>query len=86
MLAKNSLRHIRYHDLRRSCATLLVHLGFNLKDVQVWLGHSDFMITANTYTHVDMKEKILKADSVANSFELAKTLFIHTQSEIVCKP
>jgi len=67
LLEKNNLRHIRYHDLRNSCATLLVHLGFNLKDVQDWLGHSDFLITANTYTHVDMREKFQMIASVADS-------------------
>jgi site-specific recombinase XerD len=64
LLTKSGLRHIRYHDLRHSCATILVHLGFNLKDVQEWLGHSDFLITANTYTHVAMKEKFLMIDSM----------------------
>lgn len=83
LLAKNGLRHIRYHDLRHSCATLLVHLGFNLKDVQEWLGHSDFLITANTYTHVDMTEKVKMMDSVADSFELTKALYIHVQPECV---
>lgn len=79
LLYKNGLRHVRYHDLRHSCATLLVHLGFNLKDVQEWLGHSDFLITANTYTHVDMREKFLMADS------MEKALNCNTQLKDVRK-
>jgi integrase len=53
----SSLRHIRFHDLRHSCASLLVSLGFPMKDIQEWLGHADYTLTANTYTHVDMSEK-----------------------------
>lgn len=64
LLDKKGLRHIRYHDLRHSCATLLVHLGFHMKDIQEWLGHSDFLITANTYSHVNMENKVQMISSV----------------------
>lgn len=30
---------IRFHDLRHSCASLLIANGFSLKDIQEWLGH-----------------------------------------------
>lgn len=70
LLQKNHLPHIRFHDLRHSCATLLVNLGFNLKDVQEWLGHSDFLITANTYTHVDMREKIRMVDDLSGHLNI----------------
>jgi len=39
LLVKNDMRLIRLHDLRHSCATLLLSLGYNMKDIQVWLGH-----------------------------------------------
>lgn len=68
LLDTNKLRHIRFHDLRHSCASLLVSMGFNLKDVQEWLGHADFTVTANTYSHVDMAEKIRMADAVNKKF------------------
>lgn len=64
LLERNGLRHIRFHDLRHSCASLLVSLGFNIVEVQQWLGHADFRITANTYSHVDMKEKVKMADTM----------------------
>ena len=38
----NHLRHIRLHDLRHSCGTLLVRNGVPLKDIQIWLGRSNF--------------------------------------------
>ncbi|MCM1525264.1 MAG: site-specific integrase [Ruminococcus sp.] len=68
LLEKNGLRHIRFHDLRHSCASLLVSLGYSMKDVQEWLGHSDYTLTANTYSHVDLSEKFKMIDSVNKNF------------------
>lgn len=61
MLEVNGLRHISFHDLRHTCASLLLNNGkqngVGLKDIQVWLGHSDFSTTANIYSHVDASSK-----------------------------
>lgn len=51
LLEKYNLRPIRFHDLRHSCATIMMYLGYTLKDIQTWLGHSNFNFTANTYVH-----------------------------------
>jgi len=40
LLAKYNLRPIRFHDLRHSCATIMLYLGYSMKDIQTWLGHS----------------------------------------------
>ncbi len=68
ILKKYGFPHIRFHDLRHSCASLLVSQGFSLKDVQEWLGHSDFSITANLYAHLDTQRKTNIAKSMSNSF------------------
>lgn len=52
-LKKHGLREIRYHDLRHSCASFLVAAGVNMKTVQLWMGHANFQITADTYSHLD---------------------------------
>lgn len=61
VLEKNNLRHIRFHDLRHTCASLLLNKGkqkgVDLKDIQAWLGHSDFATTANIYSHLDATSK-----------------------------
>jgi integrase len=64
-LEKNGFRRMRFHDLRHSCASLLLANGVPLKAIQEWLGHSDFSITANTYAHLDYKSKIASADKMA---------------------
>ncbi|WP_202803277.1 tyrosine-type recombinase/integrase [Paenibacillus sp. OSY-SE] len=40
ILKKHNLRRIRFHDLRHSCASLLLANGISLKEIQEWLGHS----------------------------------------------
>ena len=42
LLKKNDLRIIRFHDLRHTCASLLLAEGINMKQIQVWLGHSNY--------------------------------------------
>lgn len=68
LLKKYNLPHIRFHDLRHSCASLLIANGFTLKDIQEWLGHSDFRITANIYAHLDTKRKADIANSMSATF------------------
>ena len=48
----------RFHDLRHTCATLLLKQGVHVKFVQELLGHSDVRLTLNVYSHVlpDMGE------------------------------
>ncbi len=46
------LPDIRFHDLRRSCASLLVAQGVHPRVVMEILGHSTITLTMNTYAHV----------------------------------
>lgn len=48
---QHKLRKIRFHDLRHTCATLMIANGTDPKTVQAWLGHSDIQVTLNTYAH-----------------------------------
>lgn len=43
---------IRLHDLRHSCASLLLSLGASPRVVMEILGHSGISVTMDTYTHV----------------------------------
>ena len=64
-MESKGFRRIRYHDLRHSCASLLLANGVSLKQIQDWLGHSDFAITANTYAHLDFSSKQAAAESMS---------------------
>lgn len=48
LLEAHGLRHIRFHDLRHSCASLLLANGVPMKAIQEWLGHSNYRTTVNT--------------------------------------
>jgi integrase len=53
LLRRAGLPHtVRLHDLRHTCATLLLSRGFNGKFVQELLGHATIAITLDTYSHV----------------------------------
>lgn len=43
---------IRLHDLRHTCATVLLMAGKHPKYVQELLGHASISITLDTYSHV----------------------------------
>ena len=70
-LEKNNLRRIRFHDLRHSCASLLLANGVAMKQIQEWLGHSDFSTTANIYAHLDFNSKLASADAMVNGLQNA---------------
>ncbi len=53
LLEKHHLPHIRFHDLRHSCATLLLAKGVPLEKIKEWLGHSDIKITER-YAHMNV--------------------------------
>ena len=73
LLEQNGLRHIRFHDLRHSCASLLLANDVPLKQIQEWLGHSDIGTTANIYSHLDYKSKITSANVMDNILTLPDT-------------
>ena len=53
LLKRAGLPHAtRFHDLRHTCATLLLGAGYNGKFVQELLGHATIAITLDTYSHV----------------------------------
>ena len=52
LLRRAGVPDIRFHDLRHTCATLLLTKGVHPKIVSEMLGHSSIAITLDTYSHV----------------------------------
>ncbi len=71
-LERHGLKRIRFHDLRHSCASLLLANGVPLKQIQEWLGHSDFSTTANIYAHLDDSSKLSSAQAMVDGIHLPK--------------
>ena len=72
LLQRAGLPRIRFHDLRHSCASLMVMNGVSMKQVQEWLGHSTFSTTADIYAHLDYKSKEGSAGVIAGLLETKK--------------
>ena len=72
-IAKHGMPKMRFHDLRHSCASLLLANDVPLKQIQEWLGHSDIGTTANIYSHLDYKSKITSANVMDNILTLPDT-------------
>ena len=70
VLKRAGLPRIRFHDLRHSCASLLINNGCGLKEVQEWLGHSDISTTANIYGHLETQRKQAMAQKLSNCINI----------------
>lgn len=70
ILEQNGLRRIRFHDLRHTCASLLLANNVPMKKIQEWLGHSDFSTTANIYAHLDFQSKISSAEAMQTGLDM----------------
>lgn len=70
ILDENAFRHIRLHDLRHSCATLLLRNGVPLPEIQKWLGHSN-IITTQRYSHLDQNDKSIPANMIETKFNMS---------------
>jgi len=54
--AKPLPRHVRFHDVRHTTATLLLKCGVPLVTVQRILRHKDVRLTASTYGHLSIED------------------------------
>jgi integrase len=63
LLKQAGLPQMRFHDLRHTCATLLLSRNVNPKIVSEMLGHASIAITLDTYSHVlpNMQSEAAKA-------------------------
>lgn len=58
------------HDLRHTCATLLLENGADIKSVQEILGHADASTTLNFYVKADLRQMKVATQRYAEAFNL----------------
>ena len=72
LISKYNLRKLRFHDLRHSCASLLLAAGVPLKLIQRWLGHATLSTTADIYAHLDASAQKQTAEVAASLYQRPK--------------
>lgn len=70
ILEKNNFKKIRLHDLRHSCATLLLRNGVPMSEIQKWLGHSSIR-TTERYAHLNQNDKQIPAQMIYSKLNSA---------------
>lgn len=61
------IRKIRFHDLRHTCATLLLEQGVQLVTIKELLGHSQLHTTAEIYSHVRIRTQRSAIEAMKNA-------------------
>lgn len=62
IIKRHKLKPITFHELRHSCASLMVKKGINYKVIQERLGHANVGITIDTYSHLEEDQHIESTD------------------------
>lgn len=74
LLTANDLPHIRFHDLRHSCITMLANNNnFTMKQVQDYARHANYALTADTYSHVLIDSKLTELNAICDSLKIDET-------------
>ncbi|WP_442636625.1 tyrosine-type recombinase/integrase [Rossellomorea marisflavi] len=66
VINNTEMRYIRFHDLRHTCASLLLSAGVHPKVVQELLGHSSIKVTMDKYSHLMPNMQAEAADTMEN--------------------
>lgn len=75
ILSKTKIdKHMRFHDLRHTNATLLLSQGVDFKVIQERLGHGDINTTLNIYSHVNKEMQKNASEKLTNLFNGGKSV------------
>ena len=74
LLEQNGLRHIRFHDLRHTFATMAISSGVDVKTLSSMLGHYSAGFTLDTYTHITNDMQRGAAEKIGGFMESATAI------------
>jgi len=73
---------VRFHDLRHTCAALLIAAGRHLEEVKTYLGHSSIRVTSDRYAHLFPEARAAIADALEETWNRAPASSTRPASEI----
>ncbi len=62
---------LTFHDLRKSCVSMMVEEGYSIKEIQKWVGHADASTTMNIYAKVKESKKQDIGEKMSRKFSQA---------------
>ena len=71
-----------FHDLRHTCAALLIAAGRHLEEVKTYLGHSSIRVTSDRYGHLFPEARAAMADALEATFRNAPAASPRPELEI----
>lgn len=66
---------ITLHKLRHTCCSILINKGWDLKQLQYWLGHEDAQTTLNIYSHYNKQRLNSCENDLSEISMMASDLF-----------
>lgn len=72
IIKDNGFKPIHFHELRHSCASIMLKNGVQMKQIQDWLGHANYAVTANIYSHLDYSAKLQSAAVIDNALSFQR--------------
>ena len=66
---ENLSSELTFHDLRKSCVSMMVEDGYNVKEIQEWVGHTDVKTTLDIYAKVKETRKNYIAVNMGEKFK-----------------
>ena len=74
---------VRFHDLRHTCAALLIAAGRHIEEVKTYLGHSSIRVTSDRYGHLFPEARAAMADALDVTYRNAPAAHSRPRAEIV---
>ena len=73
---------MRFHDLRHTCAALLIAAGRHLEEVKTYLGRSSIRVTSDRYGHLFPEARAAIADALDATYREAPAAPPRPRTEI----
>lgn len=70
LMKKYGRTNFTLHNLRHSCASYLVALGWDAKDIASWIGHADYTTTSKWYVVIEQAYKQKLTESLSGKLKI----------------